>query len=69
MSIIGVVETFLLSINEMTTILNGSYEGGDFCSGLIFGKDSTRMLIEIAHIFTLTPPDDHNPANKLSATE
>ena len=68
-SVIGVVETFLLSINEMTAILGGNYDGGDFCSGLIFGKDSATMLTEIAVRFTLTPPDDHNPALKLTPAQ
>ena len=47
-SIIGVIEPFLLSINEITAIFGGNYDGGDFCSGLIFGKDSSKMLTSIA---------------------
>ena len=67
-SMISVVENFLFSVNDFHAILSGNYDGGDFCSGLIFGKDGANMLTEIALTFTLTPPDDHNPALKLTPT-
>ena len=29
-------------------VFDPSYDGGDFCKGLIFGKDGAAMLFQIA---------------------
>ena len=44
-------------------VFEGNYDGGDFCSGLIFGKAGSKMLMEMANRF-IKIPDDHNPALK-----
>ena len=54
-------ETFLDSCIELEAVFSGEYDGGDFCSGLIFGRAGSKMLIEIANRF-IEIPDDHNPA-------
>ena len=44
-------DTFELFANgaaELEVLFLGNYDGGDFCSGLIFGKSGSKMLIEIA---------------------
>lgn len=45
MQIIMAVETFVSGVIEMMTLFNGSYDYGDFCSGLVFGRDGAKMLI------------------------
>ena len=43
--IIGAVEVFVNSIAEIAAVFLGDYDEGDFCSGLIFGKDGAIMML------------------------
>ena len=56
-------EIFANSASELELVMMGSYDGGDFCSGLIFGKAGSKLLIDIAQRFVKIP-DEHNPALK-----
>ncbi len=42
------LETFVNAMRDMTGVFKNSYDGGDFCKGLIFGRDGANMLYEIA---------------------
>ena len=42
------LETFINAMRDMTGVFKDSYDGGDFCKGLIFGRDGGNMLYEIA---------------------
>ena len=57
------IELFANSASELEVLFYGNYDGGDFCSGLIFGRSGSKLLIEIAQRLVRIP-DDHNPANK-----
>ena len=35
----------------MMGVFHSDYDGGDFCKGLIFGRDGSNMLYEIAQSF------------------
>ena len=35
----------------MMGVFHSEYDGGDFCKGLIFGRDGSNMLYEIAQSF------------------
>jgi hypothetical protein len=35
-NVIGTVEVFIQNLSALMAVFNG-YQGGDFCSGLIFG--------------------------------
>lgn len=35
-------------MKDMTGVFSVAYDGGDFCKGLIFGRDGANMLYEIA---------------------
>lgn len=37
--IIYTVEVFINNISSLLTVFYEDYEGGDFCSGLIFGRN------------------------------
>ena len=43
--IIGAVDVFVNSIAEIAAVFLGDYDEGDFCSGLIFGKDGAVMML------------------------
>ena len=62
---VSTVEIFINSATELEAVFRGGYDGGDFCSGFIFGRSGSKMLMEIAGEY-LSPelPDDHNPALK-----
>ena len=62
------VEKFINSIGAIITVFDGNYDGGEFCSGLIFGKYGARMLTDIADHF-LTLPEDHDPAKRTQKLE
>jgi hypothetical protein len=58
--LVTTVELFINSLGSLMTVFDG-YEGGDFCSGLIFGMNGAQMLAHIATAaFEMTAP----PANK-----
>ena len=59
------VEIFINNAVELEAVFRGGYDGGDFCSGFIFGRSGSKMLMEIAGEY-LAPdlPDEHNPALK-----
>ena len=62
-NLVETAEVFFNSIAELETLFSGNYDGGDFCTGLIFGRAGSKMLVEIAgKMFQL--PDEHNPALK-----
>jgi hypothetical protein len=33
------VDTLVVSLNDMSGVFSKTYDGGDFCKGLIFGRD------------------------------
>ena len=43
--IIEAVEVFISGVIDLMTLFKGDYDNGDFCSGLVFGKDGSNMLI------------------------
>ena len=63
-STVEAVEAFVLTISDVTSVFTGEYDGGDFCSGLIFGKDGSKMMLQIAQAFIRAPPKEHHPEMK-----
>ena len=63
-STIEALQAFVFTISDVMSVFTGDYEGGEFCSGLIFGKDGSKMMLEIAQSFVRPPPPDHNPEFK-----
>ena len=57
------VELFVGAVVNLEEVFMGNYDGGDFCAGMIFGKEGSKALVAIAHRF-MTIPDEHNPALK-----
>ena len=43
--IIEAVEVFISGVIDLMTLFKGDYDHGDFCSGLVFGRDGASMLI------------------------
>ena len=62
-SMADTIELFTNAASDLESLFYGNYDGGDFCSGLIFGRSGSKMLIEVAQRYW-TIPDDHNPANR-----
>ena len=64
-AMVNTVEIFITNAVELEAVFLGDYDGGDFCSGFIFGRSGSKMLMEIAGEY-LAPelPDEHNPALK-----
>ena len=62
-TLVDTIELFTNAASELEVLFYGNYDGGDFCSGLIFGRSGSKMLIEIANRL-VSIPDEHNPANK-----
>ena len=46
-TLISTVDVFVNSVSSLMAVFSG-YEGDDFCSGIIFGKQGSHMLINIA---------------------
>ena len=68
---ISTVEVFIQSLSSLLSVFSG-YDGGEFCSGLIFGQTGATMLTNIAQtIVTLTKVGDNKNAHKaaLDASE
>lgn len=42
------IEMFLVSMRDFMGVFNHEYDGGDFCKGLIFGRDGANMLYQVA---------------------
>ena len=62
---IDTVEIFVNGAIELQSVFSGNYDGGDFCSGLVFGMAGTKLLLASAHKMVKDSlPDDHNPAFK-----
>jgi len=61
--LIDTAEIFIKSAAELEILFTGNYDGGDFCSGLIFGRAGSKMLLEISGRF-MEIPDEHNPELK-----
>ena len=57
------VEMFIKAAVELEAVFTGNYDGGDFCSGMIFGRAGSKMLVGIALKF-MSLPDEHNPSLK-----
>ena len=70
-STIEALQAFIFTISDVMAVFSGDYEGGEFCSGLIFGKDGSKMMLEIAQAFVRKnpPPRDHNPEFKAETIE
>ena len=47
MNLVDTVELFLGQVGNLLAVFEG-YDGGDFCTGLIFGVNGAQMLTEIA---------------------
>ena len=56
------VETFITAIIDLEALFMGSYDGGSFCQGLVFGRAGSKMLLDIAQKFS-TIPAGIDPAN------
>ena len=41
-------ETFINSACELEAVFFSGYDGGDFCSGFVFGRAGSKMLVEVA---------------------
>ena len=63
-STVEAVEAFVLTISDVLAVFTGDYDGGEFCSGLIFGKDGSKMMLQIAQSFVKAPPKAHDPELK-----
>ena len=46
-AIIGKVETIIDDLFVLMAVFD-KYEGGDFCTGLIFGKNGAKLLTQVA---------------------
>ncbi len=57
------VEMFIAGILDLENVFIGDYDGGDFCSGMVFGRSGSKILVDIARKFS-SIPDEHNPALK-----
>ena len=42
------VQIFTDAMREMMGVFDSAYDGGDFCTGLIFGIDGANMLFDVA---------------------
>jgi len=47
-SVASKITLFVTTLNDVMGIFDKAYDAGDFCRGLIFGKDGAKMLYEIA---------------------
>jgi len=47
-SVASKITLFVTTLNDVMGIFDEAYDAGDFCRGLIFGKDGAKMLYEIA---------------------
>ena len=72
--LVDTLEVFVSSISQLMGVFSATYEGDDFCCGLIFGSNGAQMLVNIAKTFinvrnmgvTLTPaPATRNPLSSL----
>ena len=45
--LVGTLEIFVSSLSSLMGVFT-NYEGGDFCSGLIFGSNGAQMLTNLA---------------------
>ena len=46
-NMVSTVEVFISSLSSLMSVFGG-YDGGEFCSGLIFGSTGASMLTNIA---------------------
>ena len=44
-STLTALEAFIFIMTDIFSVFHGDYDGGDFCSGLIFGKDGSKMML------------------------
>ena len=42
--VLQTVEVFIENISSLLAVFDSKYEGGDFCSGIIFGSTGAAML-------------------------
>ena len=64
--VLQTVEVFVENLSSLLAVFD-NYDGGDFCSGLIFGQTGATMLTQIAttafQIFMTPPTPGHNSNN------
>ena len=46
--ILDAVEVFVIGAMDLMALFKGDYDQGDFCSGLVFGRDGAGMLLQLA---------------------
>ena len=57
-STVASIETFLEAFIDLTALFVGQYDRGEFCSGLVFGKDGAKMLMDVAMRFAVDSEND-----------
>ena len=50
-AIVSTLDVFATSVTQLIAVFTNSYDGDDFCSGLIFGSNGAQMLVNIAKTF------------------
>jgi len=45
------IAVFIEGVIELMSLFRGDYDQGDFCSGLVFGRDGSKMLLQLASAF------------------
>jgi hypothetical protein len=46
----SIIEQYVDFIMFSDMLMAGNYKGSDFCGGLIFGSNGSRMLLEVARL-------------------
>ena len=64
MKIVAQIDVFVTSLNDMVGVFSGDYDAGDFCKGLLFGKDGSQMLYNIALAFVDDEPQEDTKEGK-----
>ena len=64
-TLISTVDVFVNSVSSLMAVFSG-YEGDDFCSGIIFGKQGSQMLINIAKTLVSMKNAGNNSAKQSS---
>ena len=47
---------FAMTAAKMMSVFSGSYDGGEFCKGLLFSKDASKVVYKIGS-FMMTPKE------------
>ena len=67
-NMIDTTEMFINYGGDLQTLFAGTYDGGDFCKGLIFGRSGSKLLLQVSDRM-MQLPDEHNPALKPKQVE